>query len=159
MKKLRGRKAIIEFCSCMMLFLFSTTFLFISVYQWKKDSADGRLLIWECTWEMIKDKPIIGHGIGAFEAHYMDYQADYFRKYQDSEFAMLADNVKHPFNEFLSVGVQFGALGWILLIILCVFLFYCYKRRPSPEGYTALLVLLSVAVFSMFSYPFSYPFT
>lgn len=158
-KKLCGRKAIIEFCSCMMLFLFSTTFLFISVYQWKKDSADGRLLIWECTWEMIKDKPIIGHGIGAFEAHYMNYQADYFRKYPDSEFAMLADNVKHLFNEFLSVGVQFGALGWILLIILCVCLFYCYKRRPSPEGYTALLVLLSVAVFSMFSYPFSYPFT
>ena len=47
---------------------------------------------------MIKDKPITGHGIGAFEAKYMDYQAAYFKTYPDSKFVMLADNVKHPFN-------------------------------------------------------------
>ncbi len=57
---------------------------------------------------MIKDKPIVGHGIGAFEAHYMEYQASYFERHPDSKYTMLADNVKHPFNEFLLVGVQLG---------------------------------------------------
>ncbi|MDD4056000.1 MAG: O-antigen ligase family protein, partial [Bacteroides sp.] len=34
-----------------------------------------------------------------------------------------------------------------------------YLRNPSPEGYVALLTLLSIGVFSFFSYPFTYPFT
>ncbi len=33
------------------------------------------------------------------------------------------------------------------MIILCMFLFYCYKRHPSTEGYTALLTLLAIAIF------------
>ncbi len=158
-RKIHGGKSIIGFYFGLMLFFVSTVFLITSIYQWKKDSADGRLLIWECSWEMIKDKPIVGHGIGAFEAHYMEYQASYFERHPDSKYTMLADNVKHPFNEFLLVGVQLGVGGWIIMIILCMFLFYCYKRHPSTEGYTALLTLLAIAIFSFFSYPFSYPFT
>ncbi|MDR2286134.1 MAG: O-antigen ligase family protein, partial [Prevotellaceae bacterium] len=45
------------------------------LYFLKKDSADGRLLIWQTTWNMIKDKPLTGHGYGAFNAQYMLYQA------------------------------------------------------------------------------------
>lgn len=157
-KKLHGRKAIIGFCFSLILFLASAILLFNAIYQWKKNSADGRLLIWKCTWEMIKDKPITGHGIGAFEAHYMDYQAKYFEEHPNSQFTMLADNVKHPFNEFLSIGVQFGVIGWGCLLALAIFLVYCYRRHPSQEGFVSLLALVSVAVFSSFSYPFTYPF-
>ncbi|MDR3095083.1 MAG: O-antigen ligase family protein, partial [Bacteroidales bacterium] len=36
------------------------------LYLFGKDSADGRLLIWRCTWDMICDAPLAGHGQGAF---------------------------------------------------------------------------------------------
>lgn len=71
------------------------------LYHQKMDSANGRLLIWKVSSEMIKDKPILGHGYGTFQAKYMDYQAEYFKNNPDSKFEFLADNVKHPFNEFL----------------------------------------------------------
>ena len=158
MYKLQNKKQIISFIVSLSILMFSIIILCIVSYHWKKDSADGRLLIWRCTWEMIKDKPITGYGIGAFEAHYMDYQAKYFEEHTDSRFAKLADNVKHPFNEFLSIGVQFGVIGWILLLALGIFLVYCYRRHPSAEGYVSLLALLSIAVFALFSYPFTYPF-
>lgn len=115
MYKLQNKKQIISFIVSLSILMFCIIILCIVSYHWKKDSADGRLLIWRCTWEMIKDKPITGYGIGAFEAHYMDYQAKYFEEHTDSRFAKLADNVKHPFNEFLSIGVQFGVIGWILI--------------------------------------------
>ena len=58
-----------------------TCCLFISLlfgsYFLKKDSADGRLLIWNCSWRMIIDSPMYGHGFDAFRAHYMDYQANF----------------------------------------------------------------------------------
>ncbi|MFV0267206.1 MAG: O-antigen ligase family protein, partial [Draconibacterium sp.] len=70
------------------------------LYHQKKDSANGRLLIWKVSTEIIKDKPVFGHGYGAFKVKYMDYQAGYFKNNPDSKNAQLADNVKHPFNEF-----------------------------------------------------------
>ena len=42
---------------------------------------------------MVKDAPWIGHGLGSFEAHYMDYQANFFKQCGQSRFSMLADNV------------------------------------------------------------------
>lgn len=53
----------------------------IILFYQKKDSANGRLLIWKVTSEMIMDKPVFGHGINTFQAKYMDYQAQYFKKY------------------------------------------------------------------------------
>lgn len=132
--------------------------LFISCYYLKKDSADGRFLIWQCAWEMIKDKPLFGHGAGAFEAHYMDYQARYFAEHPVSKFFMLADNVKQVFNEYLSIGIQFGVVGWLVMCILIVFLVRCYQKAPSLESWVSGLSLIGIGIFACFSYPFTYPF-
>lgn len=143
-------KAIAIFCM-FLLFLSGSYFL-------KKDSADGRLFIWKCVWEMIVDSPVYGHGIGCFRVHYMDYQADYLEQHPDCEYAMLADNVISPFNEYLSVILNFGTLGMLVLIFLILFLISCYYRNCECEKRIALLSLLGIAVFSMFSYPLTYPF-
>lgn len=132
--------------------------LFIILYFWKKDSADGRLLIWKCVWKMIENKPIIGHGTAAFKEYYMDYQAAFFNQFPNSKFTLLADNVISPFNEYLSICIQFGVLGLLILIALFIILIYCYTRQPSIEAWVSLLSLLSLSIFSMFSYPFTYPF-
>lgn len=135
------------------------TALIISCYWMKKHSADGRLLIWQCGIDMAKESPLIGHGFGSFEAHYMDYQADYFRKYQESRYSMLADNVKQPFNEFLGVLLNFGIIGLLVLFSIIALLIYCYNKNPNTEKRIALYSLISMSAFSFFSYPYTYPFT
>ena len=134
--------------------------LLVCSYWMKKDSADGRMLIWQCGINMVKESPWIGHGIGSFEAHYMDYQAEYFKVHgQQSRFAMLADNVKQPFNEYLGVLLNFGIIGLLILAAIIFFLFYCYKQNVTNEKRIALYVLISIGIFSLFSYPFTYPYT
>ena len=101
--------------------------LILGCYWMKKDSADGRLLIWQSCINMVKDSPWMGHGLGSFEAHYMDYQAEYFRIYgQQNRYAMLADNVKHPFNEYMGILLNFGIIGLfnrnIFAILLSIYL-------------------------------------
>lgn len=71
---------------------------------------------------------VLGHGIGSFEARYMDYQADYFRQYGLNRYSMLADNVKHPFNEYLGVLLNFGFVGLLMILALITLLIYCYKN-------------------------------
>lgn len=136
--------------------------LLVGLYFLKKDSADGRRLVWRCTAEMIGDKPLFGHGPGGFAAGYMTYQADYFRKHPDSPFARLADSVQHPFNEYLLVAVDFGLFGTLLLALLCWGIARRYRRAAAgrdPAVRAAGSCLLAVSVFALFSYPLFYPFT
>lgn len=137
--------------SCCLILLFGC-------YWMKKDSADGRLLIWQCSINMVKEAPWTGHGIGGFEAHYMDYQADYFKQHERSRFSMLADNIKQPFNEYLGILLNFGIVGLLVSFLLIGAIVYCYKKNPTREKKIAFYSLISIGIFSLFSYPFTYPF-
>jgi O-antigen polymerase len=136
-----------------MCFFVST--VIILLYQ-KKDSANGRLLIWKVTSKMIKDKPVFGHGINTFQAKYMDYQAQYFKNNPDSKYQLLADNVKHPFNEFLKVAVEFGFLGLIIIFSLILFVVLRIIKSKNENRAVALSGLVSLFVFASFSYPLQY---
>lgn len=137
--------------------------IFIAVlcglYFLKKDSADGRILIWKCTWEMIKEKPLSGHGYKSMESRYMLYQADYFERNPESKFLLLADNVKHPFNEFLLLIVELGLVAFALLIVFSVNFLRLYLKNQNDRSFTLFTALLMMGVLSFFSYPFKYPYT
>ena len=93
-------------------------------YLLKKDSADGRLLVYKVTLNKIMEKPFAGHGYHSFYANYNNWQADWFESHSeelDGKMASLAGNVKIAYNEFLEVWVEIGIIG-ILLFILIMFL-------------------------------------
>ena len=121
--------------------------LSIILYQYKPVSANGRLFIWERSLEMIRDKPLWGHGINGFRGNYMHYQADYFEKNPQSNNSMLADNVEYVYNELIKISVEMGIVGLILFLIL---LFSLLKKYDNIIIYNGLIVLI---VFSLFSYP------
>ena len=100
-----------------------------------------------------------GHGPGGFQAHYMDVQADYFRQHPDSPYVRLADDVKAPFNEYLGLWVDYGLAGLLVLAVAVILLFRAYRRHPAGSSRPAMLCLLSIAIFSLSSYPFRYPHT
>jgi O-antigen polymerase len=132
--------------------------ILVGLYFLKKDSADGRLLIWQCSGQMIADKPLLGHGTGGFQREYMLYQADYFRAHPASSYVMRADIVKHPFNELVLLLVEHGLLGGLLFGLLIYLLIREYKKNKQPETFYAMLCLSGIAVFACFSYPLGYPF-
>ncbi len=132
--------------------------LVAGLYFLKKDSANGRLLIWQSSARMIVDKPLLGHGVGGFQREYMLYQAGFFKDHPDSSFAMLSDIVKHPFNEYLLLFVEHGLLGILFLGLIVYLLIKNWRLHPSEENRYAGLCLIGLALFSCFSYPLNYPF-
>lgn len=148
--KLLGKDKRIEFISV----LFISLLLLSTMLFFKKNSATGRLLIWETTLNMIVEKPILGWRNVSFQSQYMLYQADYFKNHPSSLFKPLADNVAHPFNEILLLIFQYGVVGSILLFFLVFTLF----RERNEQGFILHLCLVSILIFSCFSYPLRYPF-
>lgn len=132
--------------------------ILVGLYFLKKDSANGRLLIWQCSGQMIADKPLLGHGAGGFQREYMLYQANYFRTHPASSYAMRADIVKHPFNELVLLLVEHGLVGGLLVGLLVYLLIREYRKNKNQETFYAMLCLSGIAAFACFSYPLGYPF-
>lgn len=133
--------------------------IFILLLYEKSDSASGRLLIWTCTLAMLKGHWLFGYGPGGFEAGYMNFQAAYFERNPDSAYSVLADNVQYPFSEYLHILVDYGVVGLAAVAVLFGYMAYRYFKNRTPERLAALLAIVSVSTFSLFSYPLMYPFT
>lgn len=122
------------------------------LYSMKKDSADGRLLIWRLSAEMIVDKPL-GHGYGQFEKCYNLRQVDYFSQggFTDAE-RRNADFVYMPYNDYLEHGVEGGAIGMMLLVVFYVVnVRKAWKDRKVREA----AVLTAFAVMSLTNFVYT----
>lgn len=142
-----------------LLVLLSIVILLLGIfalYKWKPDSADGRLLIWNVSTEMIKDNPLIGFGRKGFQTNYMAYQANYFEQNSGSKFVQLADNVTHPFNEFIKLTVNQGVIGLMLCVLLISLLFGKIFKLSYSNKNILLGVFVSFITLSFFSYPLQY---
>ena len=145
--------------------LILTSFCLLSIvlfgfYQLKRNSAEGRLSIWQVSTNMIKDKPILGYGINGFQANYMEYQGAYFQDNPGSQFSHLADDNRYAFNEFLKLLVEMGVVGLFLWIAMLYLLLFKTKVEVNEINNDWVVIiakasLLSLFVFSLFSYPMS----
>lgn len=123
----------------------------VALYFYKKDSASGRMYIWQNTVAASMDKPVLGHGPGHFHAVYMPRQAKFFTEHPDSPAVMRSNDIFSPFSEYLHLLCEYGIAGVLLLAAAIVLLLK--KSRLK------LLPLLAVGVFAIFaavSYPLRY---
>lgn len=124
------------------------------VLHTKQDSSTGRAFIMEQTCSLIQENPLTGHGFHGFSREYMTRQQHYFQEQPDSKAARLADEIKHPLNEFLQAWVNYGVSG-ALLLLLCILLpVIAYPRHPLVWMNTDVLF-----IFCALSYPLNYPIT
>lgn len=124
--------------------------------SFKQPSSQGRSFILHNTLELIAEAPLLGHGPDAFDRLYMPKQADYFRTHKDKELEMLADDIRHPLNEFLLAGVNHGLVGIAVLSVM-ILVPLVWKKRLYEQCRPLWLSLSMLLIFCLFSYPLLYP--
>jgi tetratricopeptide (TPR) repeat protein len=131
------------------LFLLSA---FTGMYFLKKDSADGRMLTWKVSLQLITKHPF-GVGLGNFPGAYGEEQAAYFASGKASETEeYVAGNPEYGFNEYLQIAVESGIIAFLLfagIIVLSV------RNKIKAKDWGTLGALAALLVFAGFSYPFS----
>lgn len=125
----------------------------LGLYHLKKDSADGRTLIWKASWEMIQENPWTGLGFDRFQAGYMESQASWFRNNPDDPAASLADDAVYAFNEGIQLLVEQGIVGFLIIFLLLFAAFRVRGTWINPEIWLAQAGFVSILIFGMFSYP------
>ena len=123
-------------------------------YHWKKDSADGRLLMWKVATQAVMEHPWEGVGWENVAGAYGDAQEKYFasgRATAQEEY--VAGAPEYVFNEYLQVAIAWGVpalCGILLLVVGCFYLGHRDQLFGICGG------LLSLGVFSFSSYPFQF---
>lgn len=94
------------------------------------DTAENveRLLVWETTWNMLRDRPLLGVGVGNYRAAQDAYRRDAVPQ---------AMTGTHAHNVWLQAAVERGALGALALLWLSIALLrtaVLAVRRLRPAG-------------------------
>ena len=124
-------------------------------YHLKKDSADGRLLMWKVAARAVCERPWTGYGWESVAGAYGDAQEAYFANgdYTATE-AHVAGSPEYVFNEYLQVAMAWG----VPVLVICLLVLvggWCIAHRRKQYGLCG--ALLSFGVFAFSSYPLQFP--
>lgn len=81
-----------------------------------RSSLHSRLMIWEASWEMIKESPVVGIGPGTFQEKYLSLAKDRTEPY-------LEWAVPQPHNIFIAFYLQAGLFGFAGFILILIWFF------------------------------------
>lgn len=124
------------------------------IYTLKKDSADGRMLIWKVCLLAMKERPWTGVGTGRFGGAFGEAQAAYFASGSaTSQEEWVAGVPEYGFNEYLQMGVEGGVIGLVLFGAVLVFALVRLCSSVRTEKVATLGSLTAFLVFACFSYP------
>jgi hypothetical protein len=138
--------------SLICILLVGVLILSFATFTIKRESALGRLHIWNIACKAIAKSPIIGYGNNTFLGIYGDTQAKYFSSNLRPAWTYrVAGSPEYAFNEYLKIGVEYGLPIMLLFILLLLFMIGCLLKHRSPMGYG----VIALCVFAFFSYPLS----
>ena len=112
----------------------------------KETSIGTRVCLIKNTWNLIKQKPIFGHGTGSF--------TDIFSSINDETNRIVSNKHKTPHNNYLFIGMELGLIG--LLIFLSIFYFQIKEIMKMKFGlFRILFPIMFLIIMFADSYFFS----
>ena len=124
----------------------------VKLYNMKRDSADGRLLIWKVSAQMIAERPM-GCGYGLFPKHYNLRQAEYFHEEHGTETERRnASFVYMAYDDFLEHGMEGGIIGMLFLAGFYAMTITRAKKTPSLTGRAGVGLFSAFAVMSLVNF-------
>jgi len=127
------------------------------LYTMKKNSSEGKLLIWEVTLGKIAEKPFLGYGVGRFEAEYNRWQVEYFLEHPEerkSTKGFTAGNTNYCFNDYLEMSSETGLIGMTLFMLLFIPVIKgCIGQQRSKtrlgKGFPGIVSIVAPAIVTL----------
>ena len=129
-------------------------------------SSGRRIAIWKFTGMMIKERPILGSGLGTFKYNSLRYQAKFFEQ-GDNRSIYPFGYADKAHNEYLQLWAELGTIGLAIFLWLIVAYFNYgirYLKREKDEQKQGIMiglmgVVVAVLVDGIFGFPLHLPAT
>ncbi|HEX32719.1 MAG TPA: tetratricopeptide repeat protein, partial [Candidatus Acetothermia bacterium] len=132
---------------------------------WAHNAGKTRSWDWWVGWEMFKDHPLLGVGLGNYKLNFVPYKAAFLATPQGKSYNFYIPRAAQAHNDYVQVVAEMGILGIITLLSILVMLplfFWLRLRANTDEGDRLDLILLGsgIVVFlvhALFSFPAHLP--
>ena len=96
-------------------------------------AQQSRILIWDASFQLIKEAPLLGYGIG-------DAEDALIEKYKELNYIQNYINQYNAHNQFLQTFLQIGVVGFGVLS--SIFIILAINMRRSRNEFSVFLILL-----------------
>lgn len=125
------------------------------IYLIKKESADGRFLMWKVAAQAVMEVPPTGVGWTNVAGTYGEAQEKYFASGNGSEQEILvADAPEYVFNEYFQIAIAYGPAVAIMTVALITGGFIIAVRNKN-YGFAGSIAAVATVMFA--SYPLQFP--
>jgi len=111
----------------------------IAESELRETSSGARLEFWKNSLVILREAPILGHGIGTI--------TETFRRHADPKSSATATN---PHNQIFAVGIQLGVIGVAALLAMWAVHWQLF-RRPGVAAWVGLIAVTQNIVGSLFN--------
>ncbi|WP_028116192.1 PglL family O-oligosaccharyltransferase [Ferrimonas senticii] len=115
------------------------------------DKPGYRTTLYSQSFELIAEKPLLGHGIGSFPSVYTEKLADAYQ--QDPSTPMMTQISTHPHNELLFWGVEAGLLPVMALLAFALWFSVHVWRRGDRFNHAMWLCTIPIILHTQTEYP------
>lgn len=116
--------------------------------------AGPRGAIYQTSFNLFKDAPLIGHGLGSFQSVFIEYYASLSTEF---ELAPTTD-MGHPHNELLLWLIEGGLVSVTGILILVYGYFSVFFKRLTVESLALLGLLMPISLHVLTELPFYHSF-
>lgn len=115
-------------------------------------SGSARLGMYAIAFDVIKEAPLFGHGIGSFVRVWQLGKPAFYDEHPDA--TLPSQRVAHPHNEIIFWLVEGGAIAGIGLVLLLLATLLTLKNLPPSRRYAYAALLLPIALHTQVELPF-----
>jgi len=114
---------------------FALAYKEVAEFDFKNDysSMGARLQMWHVSLNLIKEKPLLGHGAGS-------YSGLAEKEFADDEMCKIG--CAQPHNQYLLLGVESGLLGMLAFVGLLVSALNVWRRMKNPNPLLPVYVVI-----------------
>jgi len=132
---------------------------------WSQNAGKTRSWDWWVGWEMFKEHPIVGVGLGNYKLNFLPYKAAFLASPQGANYDFYIPRAAQAHNDYVQVVAELGSLGSLALLALLLaipFSFWIRLRKNTDEfdRFDLLLLAGGIVVFlvhALVSFPAHLP--
>jgi O-antigen ligase/Tfp pilus assembly protein PilF len=132
---------------------------------WSQSSGKTRSWDWWVGWEMFKEHPIVGVGLGNYKLNFLPYKAAFLASPQGASYDFYIPRAAQAHNDYVQVVAElglFGSLAFLALLLAIPFSFWIRLRKNTDEfdRFDLLLLAGGIVVFlvhALVSFPAHLP--
>lgn len=128
---------------------------------WARNSGDARTWDWWVGYEMFKDHPLFGVGLGNYKLNFIRYKAAFLQTPQGASYDFYIPRAAQAHNDYVQAAAETGIIGVIAVasfLLTLVASLWLRLRRNRDEGDRWDLLLLSTGMVALLAHAFvSFP--